>query len=151
MIEIVHDAAPRPHGLADVRPAHRVWLQDQGLPVFGTGICELLKRVEATGSLRCAASDMGMAYSKAWQIVRRAEEHLGLKLMTRHTGGRGGGYSIVSEQGIWLVDTFSAFSREADTAVAQLFARHFGDGIRSAGERGEAAVAAAELPHTGGR
>ena len=77
-------------GPAGVRLAHRLWLADGSTPVFGAGISELLERVEGTGSLRRAASDMGMAYSKAWQIVRRAEEHLGFELMVRRTGGKGG-------------------------------------------------------------
>ena len=42
------------------------------MPIFGVGVCQLLARVETTGSLRRAAADMGMAYSKAWLVVRRA-------------------------------------------------------------------------------
>ena len=113
-------------GVAGVRPAHRIWLRDGDTPVFGAGICELLEKVQATGSLRRAASEMGMAYSKAWQIVRRAEEHLGVTLMTRHAGGRGGGCSIVSDEGKWLVGAFGAMDEEADAILDELFARHFG-------------------------
>jgi molybdate transport system regulatory protein len=112
-------------GPAGVRLAHRIWLQDGGTPVFGAGISELLGRVEATGSLRQAASDMGMAYSKAWQIVRRAEEHLGFKLMARRAGGKGGGCSTVSDEGRWLVRAFGAMTEEADPLLAELFDRHF--------------------------
>jgi molybdate transport system regulatory protein len=122
-----------------IRPGQRLWLHDQGLPVFGVGICELLQRVEATGSLRCAAADMGMAYSKAWQIVRRAEEHLGFELMTRRTGGKGGGCSIVSEKGLRRVDAFAAFVLEADASVDESFARHFGQ----SGPAGQGRLAAA--------
>ena len=39
---------------------------------FGPGIATLLHRVDAHRSLRAAAASMGMAYSKAWRIVRRA-------------------------------------------------------------------------------
>lgn len=112
-------------GPARVRLAHRIWLQDAGTPVLGAGISELLARVEATGSLRQAASDMGMAYSKAWQILRRAEEHLGFKLMVRRAGGRGGGCSTVSDEGRWLVRAFGALTEEADSLLAALFDRHF--------------------------
>jgi molybdate transport system regulatory protein len=125
---------------ARVRLAHRIWLQDAGIPVFGAGISELLARVEATGSLRQAASDMGMAYSKAWQILRRAEEHLGFKLMSRRTGGKGGGCSTVSDEGRWLVRAFDALTNEAEPLLAELFDRHFSDlsGLAGAG-RAEAA------------
>ena len=109
-----------------IRPGHRIWLSDQGAPVFGVGIRELLIRVESTGSLRQAASDMGLAYSKAWHIVRRAEEHLGFKLLERQIGGAGGGGSTVSSEGRWLVGAFGALLDEAGALLDELYAKHFG-------------------------
>jgi molybdate transport repressor ModE-like protein len=135
--------------LPGIRPGHRVWLQDRGTPVFGAGICELLRRVEATGSLRCAASDMGMAYSKAWQIVRRAEEHLGFALMTRRVGGKGGGCSIISEGGLRLVEAFDAYARDAEGLIDESFARHFGEWRGLAGPGPEIAAAADSLAAPG--
>jgi molybdate transport repressor ModE-like protein len=114
-------------GLADIRPAQRIWLQDQGMPVFGKGIRELLIRVEATGSLRHAASDMGLAYSKAWCIVRRAEQHLGVPLLERRAGGAGGGGSTLSGEGRWLVRTFGGLLDEANALLDALYAKHFGN------------------------
>jgi molybdate transport system regulatory protein len=144
MTEIVPGAGRPRAGLAGIRPAHRIWLEDEGLPVFGVGISELLKRVEATGSLRCAATDMGMAYSKAWQIVRRAEDHLGFKLMTRRTGGRGGGCSIVSEDGIRLSDAFDAYARDAEVLLAELFARRFSEWSDALGDMSSDCAAASQ-------
>ena len=112
-------------GLAGVRLAHRIWLQDGSTPVFGAGICELLSRVEATGSIRRAASDMGMAYSKAWQIVRRAEAHLGVPLLNRQAGGEGGGGSVLSDEARRLVRAFGALLDEARPMLDELYARHF--------------------------
>jgi N-terminal domain of molybdenum-binding protein len=109
-----------------IRPGQRIWLSDQGAPVFGVGIRELLIRVESTGSLRQAASDMGLAYSKAWHIVRRAEEHFGFKLLERQIGGAGGGGSTVSSEGRWLVGAFGALLDEADALLDELYAKHFG-------------------------
>jgi len=145
MTEIVSGAGRPRAGLGGIRPAHRIWLEDEGLPVFGVGISELLKRVEATGSLRCAASDMGMAYSKAWQIVRRAEDHLGFKLMTRRTGGRGGGCSIVSEDGIRLFDAFDAYARDAELLLAELFATRFGEWSDALGDMSSDRAAASQV------
>ena len=113
--------------MADVRPAHRVWLQDGTTPIFGSGVRELLLRTEATGSLHRAAAEMDMAYSKAWTIVRRAEEHLGISLLARRVGGAGGGGSTLSEPGRRIVDAFGALSDEVDAQLEALYARHFGD------------------------
>ena len=106
---------------------YHVWLQDRGMPVFGAGIRGLLVGVESTGSLRKAASDMGMAYSKAWLIVRRAESHLGFELLQRQAGGRGGGGSVVSAQGKWLVRAFGELMADADDALDALSRKHLGD------------------------
>ena len=41
---------------------------------------------------------MGMAYSKAWRIVRSAEEALGCKLLDSTIGGRHGGGAALTEE-----------------------------------------------------
>jgi molybdate transport system regulatory protein len=117
-----------PHGppSGHLRVARKIWLADGATPVFGAGILELLALVEATGSLHRAASDMGIAYSKAWRIVRRAEEHLGFTLLTRHAGGPGGGGSALSAEARWLVRAFGDLLREADPLLDELCARHLG-------------------------
>ena len=64
-----------------------------GERVFGPGVAELLKRVQEHRSLRAAAFSMEMAYSKAWQIIRTAEDGFGCKLLSSTIGGRHGGGS----------------------------------------------------------
>ena len=51
---------------------------------FGRGIAQLCELVEITGSLNKACKDMGMAYSKAWRIIRNTEKSLGCSLLERH-------------------------------------------------------------------
>ena len=58
---------------------------------FGPGIAVLLHRVEEYHSIRQATASMGMAYSKAWAIIRRAERELGFPLLNTTTGGKEGG------------------------------------------------------------
>ncbi|HRX57500.1 MAG TPA: LysR family transcriptional regulator [Eubacteriales bacterium] len=58
---------------------------------FGPGVADLLERVDRLHSLRKATMEMGMAYSKAWRIVKVAEENLGFPLLNSVTGGKGGG------------------------------------------------------------
>ena len=54
-----------------------------GQRCFGPGVASLLERVREHQSLRAAAGSMGMAYSKAWRILRRAEEAFGCRLLDR--------------------------------------------------------------------
>ena len=66
---------------------------------FGPGVCELLERIRETGSIQAAAARMEMSYSKAWKILKRAEEEMGTELITRVSGGKNGGSSTLTEAG----------------------------------------------------
>ncbi|WP_251231391.1 winged helix-turn-helix domain-containing protein [Adlercreutzia aquisgranensis] len=50
---------------------------------FGRGVAKLCRGVQDKGSLNAAAKDMGMAYSKAWRILRDTETALGVTLLHR--------------------------------------------------------------------
>jgi len=69
-----------------------------------------------------------MSYSKAWRMTREAEEHAGVRLVSRRTGGVGGGGSALTQEGQQLVDRFRALCDEADAAIDGLFEKHFADG-----------------------
>ena len=91
---------------------------------FGPGIAMLLRRVETHRSLRAAAMDMNMAYSKAWTILREAEQGLGFKLLHSTTGGRGGGGAVLTERGERLLDAYDLCERELKETAERLFALH---------------------------
>jgi molybdate transport system regulatory protein len=116
-------AARRGH----IAPAQRIWLHDQGEPMFGPGTLTLLTLVAETGSLHKAAKEMGMAYSKAWRIVKDAEDHLGFKLLERQIGGAGGGGSALTTDARRLVAGFAAMRAEADANLRRLFVKYFGE------------------------
>lgn len=92
---------------------------------FGPGVAMLLRRVDSLHSLRAAAADMRMAYSKAWTILRTAEEELGIKLVHSTTGGRNGGGAALTEEGIRLLDAFDAYERELKETANRLFPQYF--------------------------
>ena len=50
---------------------------------FGKGIVMLLEGVEKYGSINQATHAMGMAYSKAWRILKATEKEFGLQLVER--------------------------------------------------------------------
>lgn len=62
------------------------------------------------GSLNKAAADMGMAYSKAWRIVKQAEEGLDVALFLRQ-GARG---SCLTEEAKALIELFRKVERETE-------------------------------------
>ena len=70
---------------------HVMLCDDIGERFFGEGPCRLLHRIEETGSLRAAAQAMGLSYSKALRMVKRAHKESALALTRQTTGRRGGG------------------------------------------------------------
>ena len=68
--------------------------------VFGPGVYSLLKRVNEVGTLKEAATQLGMSYRYAWGLIKKAEEKLGEPLLLAHKGGRsGGGGAELTERG----------------------------------------------------
>ena len=76
---------------------------------FGPGIAELLERVDEVRSLRKATISMEMAYSKAWRIIKTAEESLGFPLLRSTTGGRGGGGAELTPEAQDFLQRFRRF------------------------------------------
>ena len=98
---------------------------DSGNKFFGEGPCRLLRNVEKTGSLRAAAMEMEMAYSKASKILKQAEAELGFPLTARVTGGKdGGGSSLTPEGRAWL-ERYEAYRDACVKANRELYRRYF--------------------------
>ena len=92
---------------------------------FGPGIVTLLERVREHRSLRAAAASMGMAYSKAWRIVRDAEESLGCKLLDSTIGWRNGGGAVLTAEAETLLDAYQALRDEVTAYAQECFCRRF--------------------------
>ena len=92
---------------------------------FGPGVAELLRRVEETQSLRAAAAAMEMAYSKAWRIVRTAEDCLGFRLLATATGGKNGGGATLTPQAERLLGAYEAYCADLKAQAEALFTEKF--------------------------
>ena len=94
--------------------------------IFGPGIAELLERVDELHSLRKATMAMGMAYSKAWSIIKTAERSLSFPLLISTTGGRGGGGAELSPQGRRFLQAYRAFEQTVHDYADEVFEDMFG-------------------------
>ena len=94
---------------------------------YGSGIHQLLQLVEEHHSLRAAAQSMGMAYSKAWTIVRQCEAELGFSLLHSTTGGRHGGGATLTEEAKVLMAAYEHYCSRLRLAADELFRETFGD------------------------
>lgn len=80
---------------------------------FGQGCAQLLAGVDEERSLNRAAKRMGMAYSKAWRLVREAEAHLGYDLLARD-GARG---STLTPRGRRALEAYLDIQAEVDEVL----------------------------------
>ena len=101
---------------------------------FGPGIAMLLRRVRELHSLRAAAMDMDMAYSKAWTILHTAERELRIKLVHSTTGGRRGGGAVLTGEGQRLLDAFDAYEAQLKEAAVRLFPQYFQEFLPADGD-----------------
>ena len=98
---------------------------DNGIKFFGEGPCRLLRCVEKTGSLRAAALEMEMAYSKASKLLKQAEATLGFPLTRRSAGGKDGGGSMLTPEGKRWLQQYEAYRDACVNANRELFRRYF--------------------------
>ncbi len=92
---------------------------------FGPGVAQLLRRVEEKHSLRAAAISMGMAYSKAWTIIKTAEKELGFSLLVSTTGGKNGGGASLSQQALSLLAAYEQYCADIRTYAQKEFDSRF--------------------------
>lgn len=97
--------------LNSLKPSVRLSIEKPGTEsnsVFGRGIASLCIGVRDTGSLNAAAKSMGMAYSKAWRIIKDTEAALGVQLLNRD-GAHG---STLTTEGTKIVDAYVELEKQ---------------------------------------
>ena len=109
-----------------MKPVTKIlFTDDNGIKFFGEGPLRLLRSVEKTGSLRAAAMEMEMAYSKASKLLKQAEANLGFALTTRSTGGKDGGGSVLTPEGKRWLRQYEAYRDACIKANRSLYRRFF--------------------------
>ena len=106
--------------LANLKPTIRLSIMNpdaESGSLFGRGIASLCLGVRETGSLNAAAKGMGMAYSKAWRIIKDTEETLDVQLLLRD-GAHG---STLPEDGNRLLDAYLAIEEHLSAEADRLF------------------------------
>lgn len=107
-----------------------VLMSEDGEKVFGKGPYLLLKGVEQSGSLNAAAKEMGMAYTKATAILKRAEAALGFPLTERSVGGKNGGGSKLTDEAVCLMSAWERFLAEKQILSERLYDAFFGEVLK---------------------
>jgi molybdate transport system regulatory protein len=85
--------------MQDITIGSKFWIEKNGRFFLGKGRVELLKAVRETGSISAAAKSMNASYKKAWESIDAMNVLTDQPLVERTTGGRGGGGTVLTEEG----------------------------------------------------
>ena len=77
---------------------------------------KLLSEIRKEHSIVAAAEKMGISYRKAWNLLRSIENILGFLLVEKHRGGKAGGQSFLTQDGIELTEAYASLKRYLDNA-----------------------------------
>ena len=107
-------------GVKSLKPGIKLTIENPSSgesSAFGPGIAALCTGVRETGSLNAAAKSMGMAYSKAWRIMKETEASLGIQLLIRD-GAHG---STLTKDCNTLLDAYTALEAEMEESALRSY------------------------------
>jgi molybdate transport system regulatory protein len=90
----------------------RIWIESEYGVFLGEGRVKLLKAIAKTGSLSKAASDLGMSYKKAWNLLDSMNKSTKEPLVITSTGGKGGGGANLTPYGEKVIKTFDNINQK---------------------------------------
>ena len=104
---------PRP--AAQLEP--RLRFPHAGADAFGPGKAELLRHIAATGSIRTAATELGMSYNRAWLLVKSMNTLFREPLVSVARGGGTGGGASLTPLGEEVLNHYTHMEETCRTAT----------------------------------
>jgi len=102
----------------DLQPAFRLWLEGKSKQiVFDQVDAMLLRRINESGSLSTAAKNVGLSYRAAWGRIKKLERNLGKPIVIMKVGGKGGGGSRLTEEGLNILSEFRKLRKHLFNAL----------------------------------
>ncbi len=105
----------------------KIYLEDSRDKFMGIGVLWLLRKMEQNMSLRAAANDLGISYSKAFRMVENLESALGMKVLDRKKGGSSRGGASLTDFGREFIVLYDDFQRECKEIIRPRYAKFCSD------------------------
>lgn len=103
-----------------LRPRIRI-VDDEGTIVLGPGKADLLDAIARTGSIRAAASELGMSYMRAWTLVRTMNASFRNPLVEKERGGSAQGGAQLTVSGKTVLALYRRIEEKAARAAEPLW------------------------------
>ena len=105
---------------------YRLWLKTiDNLGIMGDGCFSLLFEINNSGSIKEAADKLEVSYRKAWGTIRKSENMLGFKLVDKKRGGKDGGHSVLTDEGMNLIQAYSELKSNIDDSIKKVTQKFF--------------------------
>ncbi|MDR2639425.1 MAG: TOBE domain-containing protein [Helicobacteraceae bacterium] len=104
----------------------KVWLDQGEVRFLGENRVLLLKAIASHGSINQAAKALKIGYKTAWDLVDAMNNLASQPLVTRVSGGRGGGGTKLTEAGGALIELFELLQAK-HTQLITLLSQNGGD------------------------
>jgi len=105
-------ARPRTSGRPAIRLSGAVWIRRGGQSPIGDDRIGLLEQIDRLGSIVKAAKAAGISYKTAWDVVDEVNNLSASPLVVRTSGGKGGGGTVLTEEGKEVVRQYRVVERE---------------------------------------
>jgi molybdate transport repressor ModE-like protein len=105
----------------------KIYLEDSRDKFMGIGVLWLLRKMEQNMSLRAAANDLGISYSKAFRMVENLESALDMKVLDRKKGGSSRGGASLTDFGREFIALYDDFQRECKEIIRPRYEKFCSD------------------------
>ncbi len=99
----------------------KLYLEDSQEKFMGIGVLWLLQKIEECGSLRSAAINLGISYSKAFKMVENLESALGQRVLERKRGGSCRIGASLTPFGVQFVSLYDGFQKQCKDLLKEPF------------------------------
>ncbi len=99
----------------------KIYLENETDKFMGIGVLWLLQKVRECRSLREAATEMGISYSKAFRMVKNLESALGREVLERRKGGSDRSGASLTDFGERFIELYDNFQRRCKNLLNEPF------------------------------
>jgi len=90
----------------------KIWIEHNSQTYLGEGRIRLMQQIIKLGSISAAAKSMKMSYKKAWEMIDSINKSSKKPLVIKVTGGKGGGGTQVTAEGIKTIAIFENLNKK---------------------------------------
>ena len=112
------------HNSAILHPVLHMKLEQESA-FFSARLKLLLYLLADNNNMRTSCACSGIAHSKAWDMINRLERHLGYSVVERQRGGRSGGSTRLTEQGLAFLEAYQEFEAAVHRYAQNEFQKRF--------------------------